>query len=1235
MRSLPGLQDGYFNLDERTFSDLLAMATEFARVVKFYDTDMRAKSDWTFYFSADETIVISRILSSNLHEAAEQFDAWWERTNDLTVSTGQKKWKAQGFPVIQLIHMINTWLVALESASTESGQRLHMLITAVIGQLRVDSLTARLTSAMSAGNAAGLRLHPLWAVEGDRHVEQKTVITKALVRSNFYAFIKAIEMIKKEALLCLPESLKTQYHDPAIGLLIAFIQLYQRLQTKLNRYTQNYLDFYYDQILRIVPLAPVSDRSYLVFESNVPGHGLRIPAQTEFLAGLDAAKRDIIYVSDKDLIVNDAKVQALETVFLEHNCYSSPENLLTEDDVLLNEQPPQKIKSRSWPSNAWLNSISLLAIKEHENGGKMRAQPLFGAQKNATEGTLFADARIGFALSSQVLLLKEGWRNISVTLHFDNAVLQQRITQLAQVMGQDTIYASVELEDIHRQDVFLKVFRNMFRITLSSERGWLDVPHYIPSHEVTGSDSYILKIEFELAPEAPPVVPYDAALHGENYATSAPVVRFIINSGAYLYPYGMLRELPLSGATIEVKVQGCRDLVLHNNIGQLSATAPFAPFGPLPKIGSYLIVGSTEMARKQLSSFAVDIEWADFPLVVGGFNSYYSGYDIDVNNADFLATASVLSNGTWVTVDAKTQPAMPLFATLLKSGMGGRIASHIRLLCNGIARQFHPDNGLPLNKALEYSSSAKNSFFKFTLAAPGFAFGHDIYPHILASRLIANARLKRVRRQRAIPNPPYTPLINAISIRYSASADIRFERKPAGASGAQDVFLHLYPSGWEILGPASYPAPALLPRYDYAGNLYIGLNAVDLKGVITLFFHLREDSWPLSVQGSTAIDWFYLSENTWKPIYKNNIVSDTTHSFMTSGIVTLHLPSDISDDNTVMPADLYWLRLSADSELEKYCSVYAVYAQAVQVSRQHHAQEDVPTILPAGTIKRSRKTIPGIVKITQVIDSFGGRGPETRAQLRMRVSERLRHKNRAISAVDYELLILQHFPAVYKVKCFANIATDRGPADCIRPGHVLVVPLPYWPSVGQHMQPVLSGDLVQEINGFLLQLASPWSAIAVENPVYEHIQVRCQVKLKDGLSGGDYINQLNQDISDFLTPWNDRCGYQTHFGWRIRQHDVEAYIVALDYIDSVSRFSMLRISSVDTHTFSLFDTAAGDAGNDHADISAQYPWSVAIPVARHVIEVVAYVDARAPLRTALGRLEIGSTFIVSEGGNNV
>src|SRR5690606_37257885 len=284
-------------------------------------------------------------------------------------------------------------------------------------------------------------------------------------------------------------------------------------------------------------------------------------------------------------------------------------------------------------------------------------------------------------------------------------------------------------------------------------------------------------------------------------------------------------------------------------------------------------------------------------------------------------------------------------------------------------------------------------------------------------------------RHEPLPNPPYTPLINAISFSYTAFAHLDLAHTN-GRDVTGDRMFHLHPLGWESLAGMRRGHATLLPHFDDSGNLYIGLSGTADGQIVNLLFHLHPDSLPCNNPAGPSLRWAYLSGNHWIP-FGNRVVSDTTHGFMVSGIVSLELPPDIDNDSTVMPRGLYWLRLSAEYDLNKVCSLYAVYTNGLQVSRVHgnddngYSTVDVP--LPVGAIQRGSRTIAGRGKTVQPIASFGGAPAETREQLRTRISGRLRHKNRAVSPYDYQTLILEKFPDIYKVKCFANMRMDADP----------------------------------------------------------------------------------------------------------------------------------------------------------------------------------------------------------------
>src|SRR5690606_19431370 len=110
---------------------------------------------------------------------------------------------------------------------------------------------------------------------------------------------------------------------------------------------------------------------------------------------------------------------------------------------------------------------------------------------------------------------------------------------------------------------------------------------------------------------------------------------------------------------------------------------------------------------------------------------------------------------------------------------------------------------------------------------------------------------------------------------------------------------------------------------------------------------------------------------------------------------------------------------SIPRELRSVCDVVAIRAQAVSVrfddrgnAAAHYAQP-----LPAGSIQRLLVPEAGLAKLEQPYSSSGGRPAEAPERLDTRVSERLRHKDRALTAWDHERLVLHRFPQIYKARC--------------------------------------------------------------------------------------------------------------------------------------------------------------------------------------------------------------------------
>jgi baseplate J-like protein len=1258
-RLLPALKKGYFSVADMRFHTLLAMVVDYAQVMKFYNLENQQDGVWKPYFSVDETVVIATILATDPDKLVAILNQSRYPSNVShalieTLRSGlPKEISHQVIAVYIVCKMLDNWLVLLASAQSKAGIALHKLIESVFIGLTKD---LKLLAQYVIGFLPDLSVEEIFSqdlitrilepqeINASDYIDSSAlVVDEVSIRSTFYAFVKAIEMVQASAAELLPASLVSKDHDPAIGLLIAFLQLFQKLQHKINRFTLNYIDFYYDDVLKTQTRPCAPDYAYLTMRSGNINNEILLNKGAEFLAGKDENKQDVIFTAVEDVLINNAAVAAIHTLFFDRDYLSSPENNLQELSASAGLTEMQK---RQLATGCWLNEMPILTDADADlaQQDKRQSCPLLGAPKVGEESVWVNHARIGFALASKVLFLREGRRTVRITLKYNDLMagagknertLEQWIKEITVALASSNNSACIT--SAAEQDTFFKVFRNIFIISLSTEEGWLDVPEYLPSY--SGVDSQLeqnsLTITFSLSADTPPITPYDQAVHGEQYETQLPIIKFVINPKGYLYPYGILSKLELAWVQIDVDVEACRTLLLHNNIGQLSSQAPFTPFGPIPEIGSYLIVGCEEAAGKQLTHFNVDIKWGGLPSGIGGFRSYYQGYNKSVENMDFQINTTVLVDGKWLPENTKAIVTSALFKFKPDHDAGDVLSEESLLPCDPVMAYWTPLDYRNQVMKYRYTPSSNKGFFKFTLAAPVGAFGHKDYPNELAQVLTHNAKQKIPQMIKELPNAPYTPMIDSISANYKASAKMTIGHEELNCLPLmQEKIIHLHPMGWKDSVLEADQRLYFLPQYQYSGNLLIGLEGVTKGGLITLYFHLRENSLPVERVHLEELRWFYLSADEWIALNKKQIISDSTQGFMTSGIVTLDVPDDITSDNTIMPRGLFWLSVSADHELEKFCSVFSVYAQAVKVVRSIAKQPTFGSFkqVPSGSITQARQSIPGIVGIRQVQPSFGGRSSEDRAHLRTRVSERLRHKKRALLADDYELLILEQFPQVFKVKCFPNMAPDVAADKYLRPGQLLIVVLPYLTQETQNIQkPLLNGHLVNEVKAFVGKLAPPFVTIHVHNPVYEVIQVRCTVKLKKVSNSGLYINRLNQAISDFLSPWNDTIGYAKHFGWTISEHDIESYIQQLDFIDRVTNFSILRIAPDHDDCFDLFDSAAHlNVYTEFKEVLPKYPWSVLSPIKQHFIEVDDSFDLIEPEITGVGELEIGSTFIVSE-----
>lgn len=797
-----------------------------------------------------------------------------------------------------------------------------------------------------------------------------------------------------------------------------------------------------------------------------------------------------------------------------------------------------------------------------------------------------------------------------------------------------------------RDFLFNKLFFNFVEARLTGQEGWF-VPGegYILGPEAARDSTGrpVLTFVYRLLPEEPAVVPHDAKVHGDPWRVDLPVLRLRISQGISLFPHSALEPVLLGKIGIEVSVVGARNLVLHNQFGRLDPSKPFNPFGPMPARGSYLVVGSPELARKPATELRLHLQWAQLPDGDGGFASHYQGYGGGLDNRSFRAGITILRDGLWEPRDGRGSEGLLFDA----AGPDGRLKTSATLTVPAVDLRNHsrPLRAAEVADPFAFDLSARTGFFRITLTEPGDPFGHRTYPALLTHVLSANAKR---RRPLPLPNAPYVPLLERITCDYRAAAVLDLAHEdPAERADADARVLLLHPFGHEEIYPAVLGAPCgLIPRYDTDGNLFIGIRAQALAGPLTLFFDLRDESARqlANQRHQPAVHWSYLAANRWRPLAAARVLADTTQGFLTSGIVTLDIPADIDCSCTVMPAGLFWLRVGASGTLEGFAGLFDVCAQAVQAVRDLSGGGE-PGARPApGAAAVASVSLAGLGQATLAGAPSGGRSAEDEVHFRVRAAERLRHKNRASLPWDYERLVLERFPQVYKVKCFAGLA---GASVAPAPGGVLLVVLPH-PEPGVDVgtrAPRMNAAALGAIRRAVAELASPFATIVVRNATYERIQVRCAVRFRPGMQPGRCLQRLNADIAERLSPWRED-GMGAHFDWQLRKEEAEAWIRSFEYVESVSRVSLLQVAEADDGDFSLGDSArepeamtatgvwlGSPQERPPGAIGPRLPWSIALPVRQHAIELMSESTPAEAEPTGIDGLEIGQTFVIARAGH--
>ncbi len=680
------------------------------------------------------------------------------------------------------------------------------------------------------------------------------------------------------------------------------------------------------------------------------------------------------------------------------------------------------------------------------------------------------------------------------------------------------------------------------------------------------------------------IVAYNEEVLIDPIKTKWPVVKILLNTDSKNNPfvYKYLKDLKVESIDLVVDVREVKNLVIQNDQSVLDPGKPFQPFGNRPVVTSNFYIGSWEVFQKSLNKLDININWFGLPDDAGGFQEYYKNYyypagSAQRSNTSFKAKTSLLNKKSWTVITPENSNLFTPDSGKLKIDKTLSFTSTNPVVDQPpLAVLGNVNRDVELESFDEYDQKSQKGFLKITL--DGTDFGHKDY-QLSYTKAVLDALKPVVTNGSGItdysnnlPKEPYTPQIENVSIDYVSAVKIETVKvdKEDFDERVEQVFA-VQPMGVGEI-KTTEKENLLLPEYKNEGELYIGIKDLVPPQNLSVLFQVSEGTSNPDLK-PPVIKWSYLAEDIWKPFTDQQILSDSTKGLITTGVILFDIPSKATKNNNILSNGFYWLRAAAEKDSDGIPHLIDIKCQAAKVvfTDKNNDPDYLAKPLPEKTISKMVVADSSIKKIEQPFTSFGGSIQEQSDEFYTRVSERLRHKNRSIAIWDYERIVLQNFPSVYKVKCL-NHTRFEGTATSINeaaPGNVSLVVVSNIRNKNavDPLKPRTSLVTLDDIKTFIGKIRSPYINVHVYNPLFEEVRVDFNVRFHTGFDKGIYSVKLNEALIKFLSPWAYATGSDIVFGGKIHKSVILNFVEEQEYVDYITCFKMYHI-------------VPGDPGND-------------------------------------------------------
>ncbi|HAN77010.1 MAG TPA: hypothetical protein DCQ31_04155 [Bacteroidales bacterium] len=1203
-RYLKELDAQFFKVDERSLDDFMDFITKFSKLIAFYDANNNLDGDASQILENDITVLLLQISSLDIEHIDGKFELLLQDFKEKHIDVKkdvfasariwlkamkakqQSEEKLIGF-LLELHQQIENWNLKTVT-DVDFNYEIRKLI-----ETKFSKTLARLIAFDKLLIAKGLieprkRIinylrKPEWQAEEysypvDFFSEEKEKyfdsITSEELHDLFHNIQYSLSPIIKSANRYSQKYLSDGNTRPHVALFITFIEMYKHAQYDINQFTQRHLDYFYNEILKFNRQPENADNVFLTFTVQDSVEVCKIPENARLLAGQDSEGNDLIYHLDNELIVSKASIDYRRAIVNEIKAVSAAENNF--EYVNLN------------------NNVNKTDYAENKE---------------------VSDFFMGISLVSSFLKLSEGDRTVKIALELQRYSFDKFLT-----LFETEVKNNIDLNVPTIDEFAAQLFSFSYSTTEDGEQSW----YTVPENKITtkfqknsdGNPINRLTIIVEISTLAPPIDSCISDRFPEAKAKNLPVCHLLINNRKLIF-YNYFKVLVIEKIHLATGVNGIRDLIIQNDYGLVDASSPFEPFTATPAIGSTLYIGHETIFSQHLDKLELVFDWHDIPIDANGFPEYYEGYSSVESNEVFKASLSFLKNRKWYPENNKQ--LISLFQDGEVDPDNGTVAVSSTTVVDTIDLKdinFHFSGPPVLNLEDSYSRICKNGFLKLEFAFPQPAFGHKEYLNIIKRE----AGSIKKGGQMQIPNAPWTPTLRGLSINYTSSIIIDIQNQdPLNKA----YIYHVHPFGEKIISEPIGREINLLPQYPLGTELILGIRNFNIHELLSIFFQINEFSSDIEEE-KPEVHWTYLNQDEWLPIKYEQLVGDSTNDLSNSGIIVFDFASFDKDyfnakslfENRSYTPNIFWLKCKSlhGEEFVHNIRLIELHAASATYKNNGNAKDHLEKPMPANSIKRFIDDIADIKAISQPFESVNGKPEESQLAFQTRVSERLNHKNRAITLWDYEHIILQHFPMLHKAICLNHLNSELKP----EPGSVLIVVLPKITAqdrLAKVMEPRTTASQLQLVKETLIEKCSPFAKIEVVNPRYEQVQVRCDVKFAEGLNERFYLQKMNEDLKAFLNPWDSVEDSSVEFNNKIFAMHVVYFLDTRPYVDYVTNLALFHIVNQGIYNIET-------ASENNTVLEPTTDISIFVSAEEHIIKVVgAQVEIKA-----IGAMMIGKDF---------